>query len=265
MQRAGVRAEDDVGAFGRCGHVGGMRAISIWPSVNRQTTCCSWPSDSTTVTVAGIPLPALPRRSARAARRARRRRRSDGRPRRPPHPAARAPRPARGSRGAPGSPMTVPVTVFIGGLPMKPRRTGSRAVVDLLRRADLLEATAVEDRDACRHRHRLDLVVGDVDDRRLEPALQLDELGAGLRRAAWRRGSRAARPSGTLRAGARSRARARRAGADRPTAARACASSSSSSPSVSRRFEHELAIVRRLEMLRVRSGNSMFRRTVMCG
>ena len=74
----------------------------------------------------------------------------------------------------------------------------------------------------CRHRHRLDLVVRDVDDRRLEPAVQLDELRARLRRAAWRRGSRAARPSGTPRDGARSPGRARPVGAARRRAGRAC-------------------------------------------
>ena len=46
----------------------------------------------------------------------------------------------------------------------------------------------------CVHRHRLDLVVGHVDDR-LEPLVEVDEFGAP-RRAALRRGSTAARPWG---------------------------------------------------------------------
>ena len=58
--------------------------------------------------------------------------------------------------------------------------TVSGLVVDLLRRADLLQLAAVHHRDAGAHRHRLDLVVGDVDDRCVEPAMQVDELGAGL-------------------------------------------------------------------------------------
>ena len=71
--------------------------------------------------------------------------------------------------------------MFIGGVPMncgdEHRR---RAGVHLLRRADLLEAAAVHHRDVRAHRHRLDLVVGDVDERRRQPAVQRDELGARL-------------------------------------------------------------------------------------
>ena len=49
-----------------------------------------------------------------------------------------------------------------------------RALVQLLRRAELLDAAAVHDRDRVRHRHRLLLVVRDVDER--DPDLVLDPL-----------------------------------------------------------------------------------------
>ncbi len=90
--------------------------------------------------------------------------------------------PGKETAGAPSAPgTTLPGTVFIGGVPMKlaTNRFAGR-VVDLLRRPDLLEHTVAHDRDAMAHRHRLDLVVRDVDHRRLEPALQLDELGTRL-------------------------------------------------------------------------------------
>ena len=61
-----------------------------------------------------------------------------------------------------------------------------RPVVDLLRRADLLQAPGRHDRDAVGHRHGLDLVVGDVDDRRLDPPVQVDELEPGGGRLASR-------------------------------------------------------------------------------
>ncbi len=44
----------------------------------------------------------------------------------------------------------------------------------------MLEHAVAHDRDPMPHRHRLDLIVGDVDSRGLEPALQLDQLGPGL-------------------------------------------------------------------------------------
>ena len=70
---------------------------------------------------------------------------------------------------------------FIAGLPMKPptkRLTG--LVVELLRRRDLLELALAHHGDAVAHRHRLDLVVRDVDRRRPEPALEPRDLGAHL-------------------------------------------------------------------------------------
>ena len=55
-----------------------------------------------------------------------------------------------------------------------------RGVVEDLRRADLLEQAFVHDGDPLAHRHRLDLVVGDVDDGRLEPLVESRDLGARL-------------------------------------------------------------------------------------
>ena len=51
-----------------------------------------------------------------------------------------------------------------------------RRVVELHRRADLLDLAGVEHDDLVGQRHRLDLVVGDIDHRRLEPAVQLRDL-----------------------------------------------------------------------------------------
>src|SRR5438105_2890828 len=54
----------------------------------------------------------------------------------------------------------------------------ARARVQLLRRSRLLEHSLVHHDDAVAHRHRLDLVVGDVDRRRAEPLLELEDLRA---------------------------------------------------------------------------------------
>ena len=50
-------------------------------------------------------------------------------------------------------------------------------VVDLVRRAELLDLALVHDRDAVGQRHRLDLVMRHIDGRRLELALDVLELG----------------------------------------------------------------------------------------
>ena len=55
-----------------------------------------------------------------------------------------------------------------------------RVVVQLLGRADLHELALVHDRDPRAHRHRLDLVVGDVHGRRPEALVESRDLGAGL-------------------------------------------------------------------------------------
>ncbi|MCY1231036.1 hypothetical protein D9M72_434720 [compost metagenome] len=53
-----------------------------------------------------------------------------------------------------------------------------RIVVDLRRRSELLQHAVLQDRDLGRQRHRLDLVVRDVDDRRLHAMVQALDLGA---------------------------------------------------------------------------------------
>ena len=53
-------------------------------------------------------------------------------------------------------------------------------VVDVLRMAGLLEDAVPHDRDPVSHRHRLHLVVRDVDRRRLELVLDPRHLGAHL-------------------------------------------------------------------------------------
>ena len=55
-----------------------------------------------------------------------------------------------------------------------------RPLVDLVRRADLLDDAAVHHGDPRRHGHRLDLVVGDVDDGLLEVVVELLDLEAHL-------------------------------------------------------------------------------------
>jgi len=55
---------------------------------------------------------------------------------------------------------------------------GAGSVVDLLRRADLLDTALVHDGDTIRHRHRLELVVGDVDGGRIDAVVQLAQLTA---------------------------------------------------------------------------------------
>ena len=98
-------------------------------------------------------------------------------------------------RAAVAGDVTVPGRVFMGGVPMNwatNRLAG--ASYTSCGRAHLLQAPVGHDGDAVGHRHGLDLVVGDVDDRGLDPPVQVDELEAGLRPAAWRRGWTGARP-----------------------------------------------------------------------
>ena len=58
--------------------------------------------------------------------------------------------------------------------------TVDRAVVEFLRRADLLEATFVHDRDTGAHGHGFDLIVGHVDERRVEALIQAQDVCPGL-------------------------------------------------------------------------------------
>ena len=53
-------------------------------------------------------------------------------------------------------------------------------VVEFERRADLFDAPGVHHHDAVGHRHRLDLIVRDIDDRRLQRLMQRLDLGAHL-------------------------------------------------------------------------------------
>ena len=74
---------------------------------------------------------------------------------------------------------SVPGRKFIAGEPMKPATNGvGRVVVELERRADLLDAAVAHHDDLVGHRHRLDLVVRDVDRGRLQPLVQFLDLGA---------------------------------------------------------------------------------------
>ena len=53
-------------------------------------------------------------------------------------------------------------------------------MVKLGRRVTLLQESVAQHSDAVAHRHRLDLVVGDVDSRYGQTLLKLDELCPGL-------------------------------------------------------------------------------------
>ena len=81
-----------------------------------------------------------------------------------------------------------------------------RAVVEVERRADLRDAAAVEHDDAVGQRHRLDLVVGDVDHRASRAPGGAWRARAASAPGAWRRGWRAARRRGRPR-GSRTSAR----------------------------------------------------------
>ena len=70
---------------------------------------------------------------------------------------------------------------FIAGEPMKPATNlFGGPVVELERVADLLHDAVLHDHDAVAQRHRLDLVVGDVDRRGAKALVQLLELDAHL-------------------------------------------------------------------------------------
>ena len=53
-----------------------------------------------------------------------------------------------------------------------------RAVIDLLRRAKLLDHAIIHHRDLVGHRHGFELVMGDIDRRRLQPVVQRAQLAA---------------------------------------------------------------------------------------
>ena len=87
--------------------------------------------------------------------------------------------PAISRAGVPATLVTRALSRFIGGLPRKPGDENARRLrVDLPRRADLLQDAAIHDRDAVGQRHRLRLIVGDVDRRRRQLALEPLQLAA---------------------------------------------------------------------------------------
>ena len=55
-----------------------------------------------------------------------------------------------------------------------------RTVEEFQRRADLLDAAGLHNDDLVGHRHCLDLIVGDVDGRGLQPLMQFLDLSAHL-------------------------------------------------------------------------------------
>ena len=75
--------------------------------------------------------------------------------------------------------LIAPLTRFMRGEPMKPATNRlAGPVIERERRPDLLDDALVDDDDLGGERHRLDLVVGDVDGRRLELAMQPGDLDA---------------------------------------------------------------------------------------
>ena len=85
--------------------------------------------------------------------------------------------------------------------------------VDLCGVPNCCSTPVLHDRDAVRHRHRLELVVRDIDHRPAERGGAARSARPACGRAAWRRGSTAARPAGR-RVGSRTSAR--------PSATRCC-------------------------------------------
>ena len=106
--------------------------------------------------------------------------------------------PSTPDRRSPGAAAARNGRKFIGGEPMKsPTNMRRRPIVDLLRRPELLDDAVVHHRDLVGHRHRLELVVGDVDRRGAEPIVQRPQLVAPSAREIRCRAHRAARPSGS--------------------------------------------------------------------
>ena len=139
-------------------------------------------------------------------------------------------------------------------------RTALRAQSHCCRRPSL------QDGDAVPERHRLGLVVRDVDGRDAESRLQRRDVGAHLRRAASRRGSRAARPSGR-RCGSRTIARpiATRWRCPPESWRRLALEAAPSSPSMLRDLAHAALALRASAPSRILSGKPMFAATVRYG
>ena len=140
----------------------------------------------------------------------------------------------------------------------------ARAIVDLARRADLLDPAGVHHGDAVRHRHRLLLIVGHEDRRDAELLLQLLAARPACSAAACGRARRAARRTAARAAGSRSRARARRAAAARRRAAPGGGPRSLSSATWRSAWSTRVSISS-LPSPRMRSPNATFSATVRCG
>ena len=128
---------------------------------------------------------------------------------------------------------------------------------------------SLDDGDAVGHRHGLDLVVGDVDERRPEAPVQLDQLDPGLGPQLGVEVRQRLVHEEHLRAGARWPGPARPAGAGRRTARPACGRGSGSRPSIAGGLGDPLAALGLRELaalvgavdgvsLRATSGDSMF-------
>ena len=81
-------------------------------------------------------------------------------------------------RGAtPASSYRRPSSKFMPGLPMKRATNTFRgSFIDLQRRAHLLQYTSIHNRDPIGHRHRFELIMGDINHRLLELPLQTLDL-----------------------------------------------------------------------------------------
>ena len=82
-------------------------------------------------------------------------------------------------------PVCAPVERALEGQQVHRRRAdeigdeqAGRPVIDLLRRTELLHRAAIHDGDGVGHRHRLELVMGDIDRRRTDAVVQRPGLGA---------------------------------------------------------------------------------------
>ena len=127
-----------------------------------------------------------------------------------------SPGPASDSRPSPAS-----TTVAVDQVERPDERRHERRrreVVDLDRRADLLDPALAHDDDAIRQRERLLLVVGDVDRRDARAGAGSPGSPCAARPGSWRRAPRAARRAAGPAARSRAPGPARRAAAGRPTA-----------------------------------------------
>ena len=139
-----------------------------------------------------------------------------------------------------------------------------RRIVDLGRRADLFDHAVAQHDDAVGQRHRLGLVVRDIDHGGAEARGAAWRVRAASARAARRRDSTAARRTGTLRARARWRGRSPPAGAGRRTAPSAGGPADGSSCSVSATAATRLSRSA-FGMPCISSEKAMFSATVLCG